>query len=717
MTKNVIKVFDPSYVVAMGDDFLIANGNIGYRGTLAEFDKQQYGGFFILNLYSQVPGKPNVLASLPNPLYAYLTVNGEDLSILKTPHLDHKQTIDYEHAVFSRKTVYQNVTFAEERFTDCNFVNNMACRYTITSDIEQEITLNWGIDYDQHDRHGPHLVKDLTINFEADQLGYVGETNQSKFVVILASINSETPDLLITGKEEVNKTMKHLTFKAKPGQVYEFDILITVDFGKNREFVLDKCYDMHKKYGEVNYNYRRKKHRANWEILWDRHQIDIVGHRQAHRAVSANVYYSLIFAPRVESGVPAFGLSSQFAFGAIFPNNETMMIPYYLVANPPAARNILKYRINRLQGAKKKAHRLGYKGAFYPFASQVIGDEGVTINMKGYSDAPFNVLSRDANTTIYTSALVTHSIYQYFVKTNDFSILIEDGARVMIETCIFFMDRATHDARSGYYNFLGVTGPDEYHLRVNNSAPVNYLIRYAIQETVNALKALEHERPKEYEKLMAMYPDFHLYDLRFFLANIRPYRQNDDGVIEGFDGYFDLPDSPIENGNSKGKSHLKVSETKRRFINDIGLLMIMFTQNFTPSVRHANNSYYYQFSERMVLNKIIYALLGVRGKDFAEPFETFIEIAEYVFAQNRIQFYNNDFIGGISPGDTTNVLNIVLFGFCGYYRTHTGVNFKPNIPPSIKKIVFKFYENGKLRQATVTNAKVSVINIEEKPLE
>ena len=68
--------------------------------------------------------------------------------------------------------------------------------------------------------------------------------------------------------------------------------------------------------------------------------------------------------------IAARGLSGQVYKGAVFWDTEMFMLDYYLYTEPKIARTLVKYRIDTLDGAKKKAKSYGYDGAFYAWESQ-----------------------------------------------------------------------------------------------------------------------------------------------------------------------------------------------------------------------------------------------------------------------------------------------------------------------------------------------------------
>jgi trehalose/maltose hydrolase-like predicted phosphorylase len=119
------------------------------------------------------------------------------------------------------------------------------------------------------------------------------------------------------------------------------------------------------------YNTVYSRHRNVWKHLWDRFDIGIEGDAYAQVTMRFNIYHSVIAAPLHTDHLPigARGLSCQAYQGAAFWDQEIFNMPMFLYAAPNIARNILTYRYLTIGGARNKAEKLGYRGAFYAWVS------------------------------------------------------------------------------------------------------------------------------------------------------------------------------------------------------------------------------------------------------------------------------------------------------------------------------------------------------------
>ena len=121
------------------------------------------------------------------------------------------------------------------------------------------------------------------------------------------------------------------------------------------------------------------------------------------------------------TSIPARGVSGQTYKGAIFWDTEIFLEPFYNMVDPEISRNLILYRINTLEGAKKKAQEFGYEGAFYAWESQDTGLEACSkYNVTDpLTNKPIRTYFNEKQ--IHISADIVYSIEQY-IKMTDFLV-------------------------------------------------------------------------------------------------------------------------------------------------------------------------------------------------------------------------------------------------------------------------------------------------------
>ncbi len=240
--------------------------------------------------------------------------------------------------------------------------------------------------------------------------------------------------------------------------------------------------------------------------------------------------------------IPARGLSGQTYKGAVFWDTEMFLLPFYLYTEPMVARSLVKYRIDTLEGAKKKAKEYGYLGAFYAWESQEGGYEACSDYnvIDVFTERPMRTYFRDKQ--IHISSAVVYGLMSYVHTTNDYSILEEGGVEVVFECAQFYYSMLLQKVPFGQFELHDVVGPDEYHERVNNNFYTNRMAKYTFDmavELIQNVSKLSQETQNKLAKqygLSALLTKFEEASKRIFIKIPDKYTK----LVEQFDGYYKL---------------------------------------------------------------------------------------------------------------------------------------------------------------------------------
>src|SRR5580693_7049962 len=93
-------------IMRMGNVYQIANGYMGYRGTLDEFGPDELVGITIAGIFDRVGDSWREPVNAPNGGFTKATLDGVEISALTTKIKSHKQSLNFENAVFERETVF-----------------------------------------------------------------------------------------------------------------------------------------------------------------------------------------------------------------------------------------------------------------------------------------------------------------------------------------------------------------------------------------------------------------------------------------------------------------------------------------------------------------------------------------------------------------------------------------------------------------------------------
>ena len=681
MRKELVKTgFDKKDIVSFGNMFLLANGRYGYRGTLEEYSSSEIVGLNVLGFYDKYQDKWRESINLPNPFHFITKVDGESHSILSKECLAHEVKLNIYDGTFERKTEFDKVIISSKRFVSYVHKDLLVTRYKVKAKDTVKVEVYFGLDKDIYEINGPHF-KEVVFFSEGNRTIFKGVTNENKKV-------STITEYVTSDHFESGENM-HLLFKElKTGEeicVYAYSLI-----NQSGDVELDKLTQL----VELGFDSLIQHHIASFNKKWDIARV-VLDNEQAQFELDYSIYHLLILEDEQSvKSIPARGLSGQTYKGAIFWDTEIFILPFFTLTNPQFARNLLLYRINTLKGAIAKAKGFGYEGAFYAWESQ---DDGLEQCSK------YNVTDPVTNEPIRTyfdekqihiSADIVLAIDYYIQYTGDISILFDGGFELIYQVAKFYISRAT--LRDGQYHYDDVIGPDEYHERINDNAFTNYAAYRAIE---CAIKYGTDDVKEE---------------LRPFLDKIYLPQPNEQGIIEQFDGYFDLDDvkpSEVKAMAKNEKEYLGIYASKTKTIKqaDVVSLLVLFGKK---KFLKENYDYYLPYTEHgSSLSSSMYSILASEIGKVEDAYQMFRKSSGIDLGTNQKMYAGGIYIGGTHPASNAGAYLSIVFGLAGLYLLGEKPTINPQLPREIKKIEFKFYFKSKLYQAKIDNKKYEITEV------
>lgn len=673
MKRLTKKGFNYQDVISSGNMFLLGNGRFGYRGTLEEFRKEEMTGLNMLGVYDRYLDKWRESVNLPNPFY----VNIKGHSLLKDSFKEHEISLDIEHALFNRKTSFDDISINSTRFVCCCYKDLLGMRYVIKAnkDIDLEITL--GLDLDIFDINGPHF-KDKKCERNDNVIHFKGVTNENK--------NLQTFSKYLINKGEVKEYFKDDIF----------GYLVNVSLRKDEELVIEILSQV-----EDDYLFGTNKcfdeflndHKAAFKELWKNAYVEIDGDEDAQFELLYSIYHLLILEDnRSTSSVPARGLSGQTYKGAIFWDTEMFMLPFYALTNPTFARNTIIYRIRTIEGAKKKAKKYGFDGAFYAWESQEDGIE--QCSDYNVSDPITNKPIRTyfADKQIHISGDIALAISRYIDATDDYQILSEGGYEVIYESIKFYLSYMKKDVK---YHLNDVLGPDEYHERVNDNAYTNLLVKNVLELGVKFydeyIKTVKEASISKDDMVDAMR---HLYI----------QEPNKDGIIEQFTGYYDLEDvlpNEVKARKKNDKEYMGGENgvaSRTRVIKQADVLaeLILLNHDYDNEILRKNYEYYYPYTEHgSSLSASVYSIAASKIDKLDDAYYLFRKSSGIDLGTDQKMYAGGIYIGGTHPASNAGAYLSIVLGFAGLTFDEGKIKLDPHLPKSIKGIRFKLFYRKK----------------------
>ncbi len=360
-------------------------------------------------------------------------------------------------------------------------------------------------------------------------------------------------------------------------------------------------------------------HTDAWRQVWRRADLRITGSVAAEQALRFHAYHLTSAAdhdPTVSVGGRA--LTGRAYEGHVFWDVEIFMLPFYLHTRPDVARCLLGYRHHTLDGARRRARGMGCRGACYAWESTVTGDDAtpaMIVLRTTHREIPIFTGSQQ----IHVTADVAHGVWRYWEATRDEEFMARQGAEILAETARFWASRSTPEG--GRYHIRGVVGPDEYHHGVNDNAYTNWMARLNLERAVWLVDWLKKQHPQAHEALAERVgldggEPAHWAEVARTLFVPEPNRN---GVIEQFEGFFDLEPYPLP-AEERFRAPIDrlfdwqiINGLKLLKQADVLMLPFLFPERFSRQVLAANYHYYEPLTDHgSSLSPGVHAALAAR---------------------------------------------------------------------------------------------------------
>lgn len=713
------KGFQPDKVEFFGSKFLMGNGYLGYRGTLEEDTREQLAACTLSELYDQNADKWREPVNAPNPLFIRTSFQGRRLSVREFSPKSHTQSLLLDKGAHERRTEFElhggEVEIKCLRFASMAQRHLLAARYSVCAGQSGTVSIAVAIDKDIWDLNGPHLHGETLCHRENGVLLYRAKTGE-------LGVDLAVAQRICCKGAQVEETPEGFLVQKELSAGESLTVTIICGIYKSTDPDTEDCFESAAELaGSADFDKAFEAHCKAWEELWEQTLVKIEGDEEAELALRHSTYLLLCSTPFHTSrvAIPGRGLSGQVYKGAMFWDTELYMLPLFLTTLPNAARNLVKYRINTLEGARRKAKEYGYRGAFYAWESQETGDDGCTeYNINDiFTGRPIRTYFRDKQ--VHISADVAYGIWKYYKVTGDIGLLLEGGMEVMLECMRFLYSYSYFKSDKRRYELLDVTGADEYHERVNNDAYTNALTRKMLGETLCVLSMLERDYPREYQELLSRL-DFYgdIPALEDFLKRLYdPTDKAQGGVIEQFDGYFKLEDvTPKELYQRILKENEYLGSPVGLAVNtqmikqaDVVLLTALFPEKYPVSQIRENFAYYEPRTEHgSSLSTCIYALAAARCGMLTYAYRYFMQAAAIDLNGGYKLYVGDLYIGGTHPAAGGGSYMVAVYGFGGLSMDGDAISLSPKLPQKWRAMLFTACHLGQRYSIRLTREKAEV---------
>jgi trehalose/maltose hydrolase-like predicted phosphorylase len=604
--------FDPAREHGIESIFTVGNGYLGIRGALDTPMPGSYADLFIAGVYDRkLADRPyselefigddrgdyahTEIVSMPFPFRMRLTVDGVALEPTGPRCRAQRRTLDLRRAILHAYTDYdtdvdRRVVVRTRRFAsraDLHLVLQevTVCLPNHSGDVDLDTSL---ADPDLRANH-PHLTPLAIAAPDATLDVHRFVTQASGVEICIASRTlMDGADRAAVRWRAAGTIGKTLTFRRYVAIYTSLDTTDPVEAATRR--VVRASW--------TDFDEEVAAHVAAWRTAWDRADVRVPGHPAIEQALHFNAYHLISAAdhdPRVSVGARA--LTGRAYEGHVFWDVEMFKLPFYLYTFPDVAASLVRYRYTTLDGARRRARELGYRGACYAWESTVTGDD-VTPRSIRLKSSGVEIPIFTGTQQIHVTGAVAYALWRYWQATRDAALMLEAGVEILVDTARFWASRCTRGPT--HFHIHKVVGPDEYHHSVNDNAYTNWIARFNLERALDAIAWLEREAPKAWAALterLAIDPG-EPATWREVAQHLYLPGPDARGVIEQFEGFFDLEDYTLSRHERFRAPISRLFEWDR--INrmkvikqpDVLMLLHVFPDAFSPAIVEANYRYY-----------------------------------------------------------------------------------------------------------------------------
>jgi len=690
--------FQPDDIIKNGNQFTLANGLFGYRGTLEEYRAEDLVQLTMGGVYDRRRDGFEEPVAFFNPLYTYLRVGGRIVHPRRFPPEKHVQTLDMEKGLHVRKTVFQvdgiDVSVSAERFLSAQDPSLLALRYRFSVNRSVDLELFTGIDTKVADGRGPHL----------DYPRFLAEDEINTAMAPLldgrgAIAVSETTVFAVPGEYDAvmveSMPLRRYRFRAEADRTYELVKIAAVAHAAtdpSQQTVAAVAAARGSSFDDL-----LNASATVWRRRWNVADVAISDNPKLQLAVRNSIWQLLANRPSTPTmSVPMRGLGCQGMQGAVSWDAELCLMPFYLNTDLEAAKNLLLYRFHTLPGARAKAASVGCRGAFFALQSLSDGSEASVSENEALGAAD---RERIAATSAYTSGIVAYALMNYYARVRDDAIMTAGGLALLLECAHFYATRLTAEPERRRLSAKGVTGPDEYHAGIDDDALILRLATFTMESAIEILRAMKQDNGPFVKKLFESGNYGEAVDaVKAALQAMPAVKVGPDYLIEQFAGYHALEDASIKDvkkrmahpneylGGPKGVA----TPTKIIRQADVVMLLTLFESDYSRMVKNANLQYYEPRTERGTpLSGAFHAVLAAALGKAESAVHYLQKSANANLTFEGRQFVDNLFVGGTYPMAAGAAYLALTAGFCGLRAKAGYLMCDARLPETLREVSFR----------------------------
>ena len=720
--------FEPDRVVTTGSNFMTGNGYLGYRGTFPEWRADAFVGCAVTDTWDCADGKWSELTNVPNGLFVEWRADGEPLGLpagrAQPEDDDYLRSIDVRYGVHDRVWSSGATTLRDMRFASMDELHLVAMRQEVTAPPGTRMEVTFGIDGRVWSLNGEHfdgmdgVVDDGLASAEV-------VTGESGVEIVVAQSHTMTGAEVHSTSTDCGRHVATRTCEVEVGATgrVQLDLFMAVATSNDLDASEDAARRVAREAATAGFIASLERHVRAWDAVWGRSDIVIEGDPVAQTVLRYNLFHNVIATPRHSDRLPigARGLSCQAYQGAAFWDQELFNLPMFLFTEPRVARQLLTYRHRTIDGARRKARRLGYRGAYYAWISGKTGDELCPDFFFKDVLTGRPIRNHFNDWQMHISPDIAATVHRYVHTTGDYEFLTDHGAEMVFEIARFLESFVYFKVDKDRYETIRLLGPDEFHENVDNNAFTNHQVRRALDIAVETWEWLgEHHhdaRDALARELGLTGRDVDAWrEIRSKIYLPAPDPQT--LLIEQFDGYFDLEDvtpdelrtrlqDPAEYWGWPNGVAVHTQVTKQA---DVVQLFVTQTGLFDTAVQAANFDYYLpRDSRKSSLSASAFAVVAARLGRTEHAYELFLTNATVDVFSTVSAAPGGTFIGGIRTAACGASWQVAVIGFGGVRVHDDRLELAPHLPAHWTRLAFDVVVRGHRVHVDITPDAITLV--------
>jgi len=688
--------FDRRRVAHWETLFTLANGYAGVRGSPEMTPAAGDPGFFIAGVFDQVEGSTHEIVNLPCWLELNASMDGFDFDLRRGDVVACERSLDLRQGLLHTCILWRDDAKRHTRWESFRLMHK----------ADRHAAVVWGqitaLDYDGTlhlssrldawlPRHGSASGRTRYGDTRCRDLGDNGialetTTRSTRITVALATrldVPGATRRSCELDDDRVAETVSAPLPRGKP-----------VRFEKRAVFYTSRDgADPAERAGRHLAEFAKRplpavvrEHVKAWARTWDTADIVVEGDARVQLALRFSLFHlaSLANPADERSSLGAKGLHGNGYSGLVFWDTETYLLPFFAFTDPPTARALLMYRWHLIADARANAAAIGMPGARFPWNSSLTARENF---WRGWQE--------------HVSPDIAYAVDQYVEASGDRAFLLDVGARLIIETALYWPARVEFDERRGAYVLRTLGGPDEIHTGIDNNMYTNHLVAWHLRRAAKAVEELRQAgrwEPLAAELGIGDDAVGRWLDIAGRLADTFSPAH---GFHEQFEGYFKLKERAIDRTMTKmqytGPVQHSFKPTRVLQQADTVLMYHLFRDDFPEAVRRRGFEFYEpRCSHTSTLSRSIFAAVAAQSGRPDEACRLYVESLETDIGPTA------ECDSGLHAACTGGNWQATVMGFAGLALRNGRLTFRPRLPKKWKRLAFKVLWHGKTVSVTLT---------------